>query len=700
MTPQLNGWLYTIGWTLVHFVWQGAAIAVVIAAALAACRRASAQARYAVACFGLAALLAAPAATAIMLRSSSATSPAVSASTSAAPTYGASSVPASRPAATQLFASTAVRASALVEPWLPLVVGIWFSSALLLLARFAVASRRVLRLRRLSLQAPLSRWQATGERLAERLRIRQGFRVVDSVLVDVPSVIGTVRPIVLLPIAALTSLTPDQIEALLAHELAHIRRRDYAVNIAQTVAEALLFFHPAVWWMSARIREAREHCCDDIAVDVCAEPVVYASALAEIASWRPRDVALSLGAADGALLARVRRILREPEADTVPVRPGSIALALAILVTAGAAVQLSSHEPPTSVESSSQRLVTLKTRNMAEEFMLRTTDHFQLFYQRDLDLHAERVGREAEAAYERISGDLRHNLAKPVPLFVLRNAAETQRIASTFDLSSSAVAEQGLQDHILLAVDQPADQWLGAITHELTHVFGFDILPSQSIATWIREGLAEYERGTWDPNDLVVLRDAVRSNAVPAMSRLQNDSGRTPRLVSSLGHAAFDFVESRHGKDGVRQFLFALRKSADTGADPFRAALLMDRDAFDRAFAAYLRQRFATAANQAPVASGSSGANLRVEGEVTAVRSAAAEGLACLELWVPVGNSGELQRWAIECATDTAQKVTEALTPGDHVVITGPLARGLTAHRLTLASLARPADGFTWPAEL
>ena len=316
-------------------------------------------------------------------------------------------------------------------------------------------------------------------------------------LVDVPSVIGTIRPVILLPVAALTSLTPDQIEALLAHELAHIRRSDYAVNIAQTLAEALLFFHPAVWWMSARIREEREHCCDDIAVDVCAEPVVYASALAEIASWRRRDLVLSLGAADGALLARVRRILHEPEAHTLRAGTGSIALALAlaILVTAGAVVRSSSEEPPLSVATSNQRIVTIKSRNMVEEFALRTTDHFQLFYQRDLDLHADRVGREAEAAYERISGDLRHNLAKPVPLFVLRTATETERMAQSFDLSSSAVAEQGLADHILLAVDQPADQWLGIITHELTHVFGFDILPSKSIATWIREGLAEYR--TW-----------------------------------------------------------------------------------------------------------------------------------------------------------------------------------------------------------
>ena len=701
MTLQLNGWLDTIGWTLVHFVWQGAVIGIVIAAVLAACRdRSSSQARYLVACLGLAALLGAPIATVVMLRSAPSTSVIGSAATFAPPAFAPASVPSNRPAGAPFFASTAVRASAVVEPWLPLVVSVWFSGVLLLLARFGGASWRVRRLRRVSLQSPLSRWQETGRRLADRLLIRRGFRIVDSMLVDVPSVIGTIRPVILLPVAALTSLTTDQIEALLAHELAHIRRRDYAVNIAQTLAEALLFFHPAVWWMSARIREEREHCCDDIAVEVCAEPVVYASALAEIASWRRRELALSLGASDGALLARVRRILREPEAHTLRAGTGSIALALAILVTAGAVARSSSEEPPLSVATSNQRIVTIKTRNMVEEFALRTTDHFQLFYQRDLDLHADRVGREAEAAYERVSGDLRHNLAKPVPLFVLRTAAETKRVAQSLDLSSSAVAEQGLPDHILLAVDQPADQWLGVIIHELTHVFGFDILPSKSIATWIREGLAEYERGTWDPNDLVVLRNAVRSNAVPAMSRLQGVDGSAPRLVPSLGHAAFDFVESRAGKNGVRQFLFALRKTADTGADPFQAALQMDRDAFDRAFEAYLRQRFTTAANQPPRARGDLGAVLRVEGEVTAIRWPIAEGLACFELWVPIGDGVRSQRWAIECGTGGAQNVTGALKPGDHVVVTGTVAQGMTAHRLTLVSLARPADGFIWRADI
>jgi hypothetical protein len=232
-------------------------------------------------------------------------------------------------------------------------------------------------------------------------------------------------------------------------------------------------------------------------------------------------------------------------------------------------------------------------------------------------------------------------------------------------------------------------------------VFGFDILPSKSIASWIREGLAEYERGTWEPNDLALLRDTVRANAVPAMSRYQDD-GRQPGLVSALGHAVFDFVEARSGKEGVRRLLFALRKTSETGADPFQAGLQLDRDAFDRAFEAYLRQRFATVADAAaPNGSfvGDLSMMLNIAGDVTATRWPAGEGLACIELWVPIGDGIRRQRWAVECDANAAGAAVRALKPGDGVIVTGRLARGVTDQRLTLASVTRPADGFAWSLE-
>ena len=311
-----------------------------------------------------------------------------------------------------------------------------------------------------------------------------------------------------------------------------------------------------------------------------------------------------------------------------------------------------------------------------------------------LDLHAERAAQEAERAYERVSGDLRHNLAFRVPIFLFRTTTEFDANVRA-GASPGAAGEPSSGDRILLAIDQPADRWPGLITHEVAHVFAFDILPGRSTATWVLEGLAEYERGAWDPSDLSALRNAVRANAVPALSRLQADDNRAPRLVSAFGHAAFDFIESRSGKAGVRQFLFALRQAQGNGADPFQAGLQLRRDEFDQAFESYLRESIRrgrqAAAGQPPRTT----ATMRVEGDITAVGWPVATGLACIELWVPDAGAAR-QLWAVECGTATGQDLIRALKPGDRVVVTGLLARGVTAQRLTLESLTRPADGLTW----
>ena len=115
-----------------------------------------------------------------------------------------------------------------------------------------------------------------------------------------------------MPIAALANLTPSQVEAILTHELVHIRRHDFVINVAQTLAETLLFYHPGVWWVSGRIRAEREHCCDDVAVAVCGDAVDYATALAELEAWRSSETILALAATTGLLSDRARRILRVP----------------------------------------------------------------------------------------------------------------------------------------------------------------------------------------------------------------------------------------------------------------------------------------------------------------------------------------------------------------------------------------------------
>jgi len=247
-------------------------------------------------------------------------------------------------------------------------------------------------------------------------------------------------------------------------------------------------------------------------------------------------------------------------------------------------------------------------------------------------------------------------------------------------------------DRILFRVDVPADQWLGLLTHEVAHVFGFDILPGNTTPAWIAEGLAEYERNAWDPNDLVLLREAVRANAVPRITSLQGDG--STRAVEAFGHAAFDFIESRWGKAGIRQFLFALRQSTNGGGDPYAAAFRLQAGDFDRAFESYLRARLPDSSAATPREPDARSA-VQIEGQIVAVGVPAARHLSCIELLVTPA-SGSEQLWGIECGDTRAEDVVSALRPGQRVVITGTPTGACDMRRLVISALVRQSDGFAW----
>jgi uncharacterized protein (TIGR03435 family) len=328
----MNASMYVVGWVLVHFVWQGAAIAIAAALVLHACRRRSASTRYAIACGALTAMLMSAAVTASLIDS-----PAAGRATSRVSVYarvitnGDVLLPIDvnrGPASPQL--SNAHR----IEQLLPWIVPAWLFGVIVLLARTAAGWWRVRRLHRRALSSMRSSWQHLGNRVASRLRLARMVRFVELPDVDVPLVIGCLRPIVVLPIAAMTQLNAAQVEAILAHELAHVRRHDYLVNLMQTLAETLLFYHPAVWWLSGRIRDEREHCCDDVAVAVCGEPVGYAAALAELEVWRGGELNLAAAATGGSLLNRVRRILRVEVLEDSRTSPWTIVLVVAVAMSA------------------------------------------------------------------------------------------------------------------------------------------------------------------------------------------------------------------------------------------------------------------------------------------------------------------------------------------------------------------------------
>jgi uncharacterized protein (TIGR03435 family) len=328
----MNAWMYVAGWVLVHFLWQGAVVAFVAGVGLRLSRHQPASVRYAIACGAMVAMLLGAVATAAIIEA-----PAASADTktvSQRPTSNGSvdvllpiSI-AATPSPTAL--SNAQRVDALL-PW---IVSAWLCGVTFLLIRAVAGWWRVRRLHQLALSSISSTWQASGNHIASRLGLSRLIRIVELPHVDVPLVVGCLRPIVVLPIAAMSQLNAAQVEAILAHELAHVRRHDYVVNLVQTLAETVLFYHPAVWWLSARIRDEREHCCDDVAVAVCGDPVGYAAALTELEAWRSGELRLAAAATGGSLLSRVRRILRVEISDDS--RTSALTVGLVVIAVVGA----------------------------------------------------------------------------------------------------------------------------------------------------------------------------------------------------------------------------------------------------------------------------------------------------------------------------------------------------------------------------
>ena len=364
-------WLERVGWTLLHFLWQGTLAAVVLAAVLAGLRGASARTRYLVSVLGAAAACLLPLLTFSMLplpagppptanpgrempRPSVARALIQGASSAAAPLPLSAATAAAKPPVPlqpmrgiaapglrQVCHAVAGRA----RPLLPWCAALWAVGVAVLSLRLLAGWTQVQRLRRRGTVPADGRWQMRLEGLARRLGIRQAVQLLESTLAEVPAVVGWLRPVVLVPVGVLAGLSTAQVEMILAHELAHIRRQDYLVNLGLTLFETLGFYHPAVWWIARCVRAEREHACDDLAVSACGgDRVGYVRALATLEEMRGPAGQFALAASGGGhglLLARVRRLLgvtpeRRPRSGHVTWwLAGAIALLAALAITLG-----------------------------------------------------------------------------------------------------------------------------------------------------------------------------------------------------------------------------------------------------------------------------------------------------------------------------------------------------------------------------
>jgi beta-lactamase regulating signal transducer with metallopeptidase domain len=299
-----------IGLTLLHFLWQGIAIAAAAFAGMTVVRRASAK--YLVAVVMLALMVAAPAVTFSVL--------AKRAVTASAPDRTAGLSKTGQPQIATLAATTQIlnfgsapaeKASSIYLLWF---VEAWFGGVLLLSLRPAAGFLLIERMR-IKKGAPVTKvLHARCLELQRRLGLNRVVQYCESLHLQAPAVVGWFRPVVLLPVSALTGLSAQQLELVIAHELGHVKRLDPFVNLFQISAETLLFYHPAVWWLSKRIRAERENCCDDVAIAVCGNAVEYARALAAMAEWQSAP-ALAMSANRSPLAERVARLLGVAKLD-------------------------------------------------------------------------------------------------------------------------------------------------------------------------------------------------------------------------------------------------------------------------------------------------------------------------------------------------------------------------------------------------
>lgn len=351
--PQIQILVNALGWTLIHFLWQGMCIAGAFWAVCKLTRPEHSSVRYWAGMLAFLSAVVVPVAT--FMRSLPGMAEAVPVAVAGpGPTLAA----AVRPSFGQILQLG-------LEPAIPVVVALWGLGVALLSVRAILGWLGARKLAEQDTRPVGEALQVVVEALMRRLGVEQAVRVLSSTRVKVPTVVGWIKPVILLPVSVISRLPQDQLEMIIAHELGHIRRQDYLFNLLQVVVETLFFYHPAIRWMSRQVRQEREHCCDDLVVARCQKPVLYARALANLENLRGPVPAVMMAASGGDLVYRVRRIIRRE----LPRNHGgftqlAVLLGVAVVVGLGARQGLELSRQATDISAS--RLQAGETRQSGD----------------------------------------------------------------------------------------------------------------------------------------------------------------------------------------------------------------------------------------------------------------------------------------------------------------------------------------------
>jgi beta-lactamase regulating signal transducer with metallopeptidase domain len=298
--------MYALGWALIHSLWQGAILAILLGLAFLVFRKTSSIFRYRLSLVSLSLVFVFFIGTFVMIYANiEETKPLILIDNGNSQIVG-----------NQSFMTVYAN---YCNQHLPFIVTLWFLGMVFFTLRF-LGSLAVTQRLRFSHHLPVSfEMEELLFDIQKRMDIQSKINWVESSLIPVPMVIGYLKPMILMPIGLINQLTICEVEAILAHELAHIKRYDYLINMLQSIIETILFFHPAVWWISGEIRRERENCCDDLALEIT-DAITFAKSLANVAQFRAnfihkRKPQLSMAALNNKnqLLNRVRRILNQPQ---------------------------------------------------------------------------------------------------------------------------------------------------------------------------------------------------------------------------------------------------------------------------------------------------------------------------------------------------------------------------------------------------
>ena len=428
---------YSLGWTLLHAIWQGFAIVLPIALVLHLFRNKPSALRYRISVLSLLGQLLASAAIFMWYYKPT---PVISDYTVTTTIRPAVSIHWQTMAQTlpwheqlQQFFENHISQFVLAYLIGILVFGLRLIGGLIYLERLS----------RAAIQPATTIWSELSDQLRSSLAIRTAIQVKESAQITVPMVMGVIKPVVLIPVSLATNLSMREIEAVLAHELAHVKRYDYGVNLLQSVVEVLYFFHPAIWWLSARVREEREHCCDDLAVQACGgDGRILAQALAHVEELRLTHIqtptlAMAFASKRQQLLHRVRRILGVPTQSFVS--NGSLAgLTLATLLLLSASVYAVQQQAPQPKPKTSQQTTRRHKAGNGTEYGMTDKQKVSYIVWKGQKLPAARVTQLQQQLDQVMAGQLSLDAVKQPDRDILLTIIETN---VGFDAGMKALSE-------------------------------------------------------------------------------------------------------------------------------------------------------------------------------------------------------------------------------------------------------------------